>query len=840
VTADQQIAVVGMACRLPGGNTPAELWETIRSGATTFEQVDAAESESWGWDPRLLDRTDFVPVRSTLTDLDMFDAEAFGVSPREAILMDPQQRIFVETVRAALDDAGVELPTTLRVGVFSSCTASSYIAGPLTDAGLWHSHDLSYSALLGCDKDFLSSRASYLLGLTGPSVVVQTACSSSLTAVHMARVSLRQGECDVAVVGGASISLPSLGGYLAPAESIFSPVGDCRPFDASAAGTLKANGVAAMVLAPVDQTDPERVYAVITGSAVNNDGADRAGYSAPGVAGQTDVISRAHAEAEGQGGPLRYVEAHGTGTRLGDPIEAIGLNQGLAQVLEPDHPVAIGSLKATMGHLDAAAGVGGLLKACLVLRHRTIPPLAGFTEPNPLLDLGRLTVPTSPEPVIGPMSVGVSSFGMGGANAHVVLTGGTSAEPRPRPPVRSFTQTRYWPTSSAAAVEQAAPSDDATDATTGSEGAGLGVFTVDRVLEMTREAFLDPTIDADDSLFEVGDSFAVLGLLSDLETAGVRLEFTEVQQAPTPRLLAQHLTEQRSASQRTAEPQVREAPGAAQPPAAAARRTPVATAVSLSEGVPKVFLMHPAGGTTVCYLDLARQLPYGVRGLNFPTSALGQNLSLRDLARAYLRTVRAEQPSGPYWLGGWSLGGNLAAEMALQLADEGVDDVGLLMVDSHPPHAYVTGRCTAEDYLRSFPVLLRQLFPGITFRSAPDVASTVREVLELAVMPPGPAPTVDQLEEFYAIWIDNHRVLKGWLPDQPIGCPTVIVGATDPEDPEVLRRLGITETSVHEWERYLSVEPRYLTASGDHYSVISRPDAVLVIAQAVTSLVGDV
>ncbi len=843
MTADQRIAVVGLACRLPGADAPDQLWDTVVSGRTTFEQVSEEEVAAWGWTVPLRGRPDFVPVRSTMSDIDLFDAEHFGVSPRDAVLMDPQQRVFLETVSAALDDAGVGLPTALRVGVFSSCTASSYLAGPLAAAGLWHSHDLNYSALLGCDKDFLSSRVSYLLGLRGPSVVVQTACSSSLVAVHLARLSLQRGECDVAVVGGASISLPSMGGYLAPAESIFSKNGDCRPFDTAAAGTVKANGVAVAVLAPADQSEPDRVYAVITGSAVNNDGADRAGYSAPGLPGQVDVVARAHAEAkDAGGGPLRYVETHGTGTRLGDPIEVLGLNQGLDQVqprAERDQPVAIGALKGTMGHLDAAAGIGGFLKACLVVRNGTIPPMAGFTSPSPLLELGRLTVPTSPDPVSGPLSVAVSSFGMGGTNAHVVLAGEALAEPGLRPPVRRLVRTRHWPASRTGLDDQAGTVEP------GSTGAGDGpaAFTVERVLETVREVFLDPTIDADDDFFEAGaDSLAVLGLLSELETAGVQLDFTEVQQAPTARGLAQYVSE-RHADRPDPAGQPAEVPAASTTAGSKRAARPVApgvTPVRLSEGSPQVFLMHPAGGTTVCYVDLARRLePCGVLGLNFPWAAVGRDLSLRDLARTYLAAVRAEQPTGPHWLGGWSFGGNLAAEMVLQLADDGVTDVGLVMVDSHPPHAYITGRCTDEDYLRSFPALLRQLFPGVRFRSSPDHASSSREVLDLVVWPQGQPQAVDQMEKFYAIWVDNHRALKSWLPDQVISCPTLIVEASEPEDPEVLHRLGIAQTSVHEWARYLAQEPRYAVAPGDHYSVISRSDAVEVIAQAVLGFVED-
>ena len=370
------IAIVGMGCRLPGASTVDELWDLVRGGANTFEQVPAAESRRFGYSDRHLADPDFVPVRSALADFDAFDHEFFAISARDAALMDPQHRVFLETVWAAIEDSGhAGDHQRHNVGLFGSSSSSTYLAGPVAEAGLWDSTDINFSAMLANDKDFLCTRASYTLGLTGLSVVVQSACSSSLLAVHLACAALRRGDCDTAVVGGVSISLPHLGGYLHRTGGIFSRSGRCTPFDSAADGTVKANGAAAVVLRrAADATaDRDHVYATIAGSAVNNDGRDKVGYPAPGVSGQAAVIAAALRQAGDDA--ARF--AHRTWVdRM--PVLHTG-----------DEPVPsyLGSLKATMGHLDAAAGVAGLIKAALVLDRRSIPPLVGTTTPNPLLGL---------------------------------------------------------------------------------------------------------------------------------------------------------------------------------------------------------------------------------------------------------------------------------------------------------------------------------------------------------------------------------------------------------------------------------------------------------------------
>ncbi len=809
------LAVVGIGCRLPGADDPRELWELVRSGATTFEPVPREDSLRAGYTPEQIDDPAFVAVRSALRDHDAFDAERFGITARDAALMDPQHRVFLETVHAALHDAGIDPADDVQVGVFGSSSTSTYLPGPVTEAGLWSQTDLNFSAMLANDKDFLCTRTSYTLGLRGPSVVVQSACSSSLLAVHLARASIERGECDVAVVAGVSISLPFLGGYLQRAGGIFSSTGVCRPFDAAADGTVKANGAAAVVLTRVQDADPRRVYALLAGSAANNDGNGKPGFPSPGVAGQRAVIAAALADAGIDG--VDYVETHGTGTALGDPIELRALGAAIPG------GAYLGSIKATLGHADAAAGVTGLVKAALVLNHGTVPPMPGFATANPLLELGALTIPTVPVPLPdGDRTASVSSFGMGGTNVHVVLHREAGLPPREHTAAPAYARTRHWVASvpresvlatAAAVVPNVAP-------VTASRP------LVDTILRVARDVLQEPALDIADDLFDAGaDSLAVIDLVAELRDLGLTVGFAEVERARTTVALADLLTPMQDCA------------SAAQLVPIVLPNVPSArNLVTVSEHPDReIFLVHPAGGTTTCYLDIARRLdPHlGVIGLYFPEDLVGSELSLRQLAARYLAAIREHRPEGPYLLGGYSFGGNLAAEMALQLAAEGEKVEHLVLIDSHPPHAYTSGDCTDADYLAAFPTLLRTLFPGLRFSADPHAARTGREILDLVAEPAWSAGMRAELGRFFTVWRENHGALKRWTPDTTIDCPVLVLEASDPEPQEILDRLGIAMTSVHEWERYVGGPVVYVSVRGDHYGIVRDPIAVSTIGRAV-------
>ncbi|WP_262284299.1 non-ribosomal peptide synthetase/type I polyketide synthase [Micromonospora sp. MA102] len=432
------IAVVGMACRFPGARTVDEYWHNIRTGVESVREFTVEEMLADGADPDRLDDPAYVRAGSWLPGIDEFDAAFFGITPREAQTLDPQHRLLLECAWHALEHAGHDpAGHPGRIGLFAGSGRSSYLLDHLSShpelAGAIGEHQLS----IGNDKDFLLSRVAYKLDLTGPAVTVATACSTSLVAVHLGRQSLLTGESDLVLAGGVSIFPAQRRGYLYHDGGIYSPDGHCRPFSADARGSIESSGVGIVALKRLEDAvaDGDTVYAVIRGSAINNDGARRTGYTAPGVAGQVEVVSSALATAGVDPRSVSYVEAHGTGTSLGDPIEVAALTEAFRRGTEERAFCALGSVKANIGHTDAAAGVAGLIKTVMALWSRTLPPTINVSRPNPAIDFAGspfyLTDSARPWVADGPRRAGVSSFGMGGTNAHVVL------EEPPATPVRA-------------------------------------------------------------------------------------------------------------------------------------------------------------------------------------------------------------------------------------------------------------------------------------------------------------------------------------------------------------------------------------------------------------------
>ncbi|MFG2823188.1 type I polyketide synthase [Kitasatospora sp. NPDC048365] len=431
----QEIAVVGMAGRFPGAADLDAYWSNVLAGRVTVSRLGRAELLAAGVPAERVDDPGYVPVRGAVADPELFDSAFFGVPPREADLMDPQQRLLLQTAWEALESAGLLTDGVPgRVGVFAGAGFNYYLQQHvLADPEVLETDGL-LSVVLTNEKDHLATRIAYRLGLGGPAITVQTACSTSLTAVHLACQSLRTGDCDVALAGGAYLALPQESGYQYEPKGIMSPDGSCRPFDAGANGTVPGSGVGMVALKRAEDArrDGDLVLALISGSAVNNDGAAKVGYTAPGVAGQVDVLARAYAAAGVDPGTVGYLEAHGTATEVGDAIELAALHEVFGGT---GAGCSLGSVKANIGHLSAAAGVAGLIKAVLALRHRQLPPLAGLTEPRAeLLDpKSPFTVDTVardwPATPGRPRRAAVSSFGLGGTNVHLVLTEEVSPEP---------------------------------------------------------------------------------------------------------------------------------------------------------------------------------------------------------------------------------------------------------------------------------------------------------------------------------------------------------------------------------------------------------------------------
>jgi phthiocerol/phenolphthiocerol synthesis type-I polyketide synthase E len=429
---EEGIAIIGMAGRFPGAPNLDVFWQNLKSGVESITQFSDDEIEA---SKTLRDTPGYVRARAIIDGVDQFDADFFGLQPREAQYTDPQHRLLLETAWEALEDAGVD-PAQFdgAIGVFAGCSQNTYLLHNLaSNPGFLAEYLASqqmgaHPALLGNDKDFVSTRVSYKLNLRGPSMAVQCACSTSLVAVCQAAQSLLTFQCDLALAGGVSVTFPQKRGYLYEEGSIVSKDGHCRPFDAAADGTVFGDGVGLVTLKRADEAlrDGDHIYAIIRGFAVNNDGSGKVSYMAPSVDGQYEAIATAQALAGVEPGSVSYVEAHGTGTALGDPIEIAALTKAFRSGTDAKQFCALGALKGNVGHLEAAAGVAGLIKAVLTVYHGEIPPTLNFDKPNPRIDFAQtpfyVASKLAPWPAqIAPRRAGVSSFGVGGTNAHLVL-----------------------------------------------------------------------------------------------------------------------------------------------------------------------------------------------------------------------------------------------------------------------------------------------------------------------------------------------------------------------------------------------------------------------------------
>ena len=423
------IAIIGMTGRFPGARNLEEFWHNLRDGVESISVFTDEELTAAGIDPGTLNDPRYVKIGTVLDGVELFDARFFGFNPREAEIIDPQQRLFLECAWEALEQAGhnPDIYPGL-IGVYAGAGSNTYrLFNLLGPAG--HRASVSdYQLMLGNNNDFLTTRVSYKLGLRGPSMSIQTACSTSLVAVHVACQSLLNYQCDVALAGGVSVYLPQKRGYQYEEGGIMSRDGRCRAFDAKATGLAPGSGVGVVVLKRLADAvaDGDTIYAIIKGSAINNDGSLKVGYTAPNVDGQAAVIATAQAVAGVAPRTIGYIEAHGTGTVVGDPIEFTALNQVFRQSTDARGICAIGSLKTNIGHADAAAGVAGLIKAALALKHKKIPPSLNFEEPNPAIDFANSpfyvnTKLTDWKTNGQPRRAGVSSFGIGGTNAHVIV-----------------------------------------------------------------------------------------------------------------------------------------------------------------------------------------------------------------------------------------------------------------------------------------------------------------------------------------------------------------------------------------------------------------------------------
>ncbi|MEW6737740.1 MAG: polyketide synthase, partial [Acidobacteriota bacterium] len=381
------IAIISIAGRFPGAENIDQFWCNLRDGVESITIFSEEQMKAFGVEPELLCQPNFIKAGAVLADIDLFDAAFFGYSPKEAEMLDPQHRIFLECAWEAIERAGYS-PDNYSglIGVYAGTSLSTYLLFNLLSSDI--SAEDNMQVMIGNDKDFLSTRVSYELNLRGPSFDIQTACSTSLVAVHLACQGLLNYQCDMALVGGISAQVPQRVGYFYQPGGICSPDGHCRAFDANAAGTIFGNGVGIVVLKRLQDAiaDGDHIHAIIKGSAVNNDGSAKIGFTAPSIDGQAQVIAMAQSVAGIEAESISYVETHGTATALGDPVEVAALTKAFRAHTDKKQFCALGSVKTNIGHLDAAAGVAGLIKTVLALEHKMLPASLHYQQANTQID----------------------------------------------------------------------------------------------------------------------------------------------------------------------------------------------------------------------------------------------------------------------------------------------------------------------------------------------------------------------------------------------------------------------------------------------------------------------
>jgi acyl transferase domain-containing protein len=432
----REIAVIGMSGRFPGARNLKEFWNNLRNGVEAVRSLTDEELLAAGEDPRHLRDPHYVKAASLLDDVDLFDASFFGYNAREAEIMDPQQRLFLEHAFEALENSGYS-PTQYEglIGVYAGVAWNTYLLSNLSTRLDLFDGGGAFQVFITNDKDFMPTRLSYKLTLKGPSLIIQTSCSTSLVAIHLACLSLLNYECDIALAGGVTVKVPQVSGYFHQEGGLASPDGHCRAFDARAAGTIFGSGIGVVALKRLSEAlkDGDPIRAVIRGTAINNDGSSKVSYTAPSVEGQAEVIAAAQAMASVPAESIQYVETHGTGTSLGDPVEVTALTKAFRESTQKKAFCAVGSVKTNFGHLDAAAGVAGFIKTVLSLENRELPPSLNYETPNPAIEFEKtpfyVNAGLKPWERNGsPRRAGVSSFGVGGTNAHVVLEEAPPAE----------------------------------------------------------------------------------------------------------------------------------------------------------------------------------------------------------------------------------------------------------------------------------------------------------------------------------------------------------------------------------------------------------------------------
>lgn len=1005
------IAIIGMAGRYPQASSPWELWKHIVRG------VDLSTGDGSTASGR-------VNRHFEVAGIDLFDNEFFGLSPYESRIMDPQHRIMLTCAYRAMEDAGYEkTPAGTRVGVFASTSVSTYLINVVLRSKYFEPGELNYKILLGNDKDSLATRIAYKLNLTGPAVTVQCACSSSLVAVHLACQSLVCGDCDIAIVGAVSITVPQGGGYSYQEGGILARDGICRPFDRDATGTIKGNGCSAVVLRRLSEAinEGERILAIVKGTAINNDGAEKIGFTAPSISGQQTVLSEARSFAGVATDDIQYVEAHGTGTNLGDQIELTALAASFAGARTR---IPVGSLKANIGHLDVAAGLTSMIKGVMVIQHGTVPAITNLQHANAAVrgatEVFEFPTRNSFRRVD---NVAVSSFGIGGTNAHAIISRHEGAVVISRRSLRTYLIPMYLnrradlraycasviaQLKNGAALRDLAPTlalrrkrravvlclvadDEAELARQLEQLTHVPVDTRAVIPRFTRAALEDlrrslPCLaprsgDAEGDAGHPADSLvrwlARTGVLSVPAVAaanGISPRNLAAVEAPADVASVRHLVWDESVGERdahvalrlllqfvgrvhtlteldlfslyegtgwkplalppypldesrhwidldtsgphsedAARPETRPALsdddvladiikiwieaigddqvapdstfpdvgadsltaidiidrinrrfGAAIPVTAALNQlTPETLAAQvlgreLRSSAPwvsyiryrrgdakTIFLIHPAGGSTLCYSALSRHLAsdFNICAIDLP-EGFARYDSLTALACRYAQEIRSYQANGPYLVGGYSFGGNVAHEVARQLEQDGAAVEAVVMFDSHPPESYNSYDGTDVDYVGAFPTLVASYFkPDLVevaeqeSRGVTTLDAAVDVVRRLGIL--RPSISAADVARFYERWVFNHDLLKKHRPASTVEAGLIMFVAKDQEPPILLEKLKIRAEAKDRWRHHVNGPVRSVLVDGDHFTMFGKANHAKALAKAFDAVMED-
>jgi phthiocerol/phenolphthiocerol synthesis type-I polyketide synthase E len=888
-----EFAIVGASIRLPGVCDIDEFRRALLAGESGLRAVPSSLSfgdveASVVHDPR------YVPVASVVESAELFDREFFSMTAGEAGSLDPQQRMLLTLAHEAVQSCAFD-PEMRRIGVYVSATQPSQrpaaparpqAPGPLA---------VDYSAMLANDTDFCSARIAHKLGFTGPAVTVQSACSSALVAVHQACAGLAYGDADAAVAGGVSVTLPQNRGYLYQEGGVLSRTGQCRPFDRAADGIVKGNGGALVVLRRLDDAlaDGDPVLAVISGSAINNDGDRRMGFTAPSPQGQEELIASAVARSGVPVGDIRYVEAHGTGTPMGDPIEFRALSRAYGAGPAPLPECYLGSVKANFGHLDVAAGAVGLVKAMLVVHSRTVFPQINFTESSELVPLaaGRFVIATEPKPFPEHSWAAVSAFGMGGTNAHVVLRGPRAGEIRPERtdqadgcvvPVRINARSerslaRFGSRLSSYLRER----PDIHPADVAATLARRSVGDVVREVRARDSAELADVLASQDFGAPGETVSAVPGRRVwlpptplDEAPVGTPAAATAPVGARTPPVPALCAAQVRASFTRHVEGELGSPAGEEDDFFAAggeslglvaivAKVTAefgfvvdftrldglttigkladelVRQAVSAAHdidpiitfGPPSDVYWHPpAGGANFCYSALSRACP-GV-GINaFRADLRATESTIEDIAARNIEALERRGLLGsPLVLGGYSFGGNVGLEMAAQLERAGFAPRRLVLFDSIAPHAYRGADTTGEQYDKAVALMVQ----NAAYQSAPEdrLGAFTRLLGDQ-----GSAAGV-LYQDFVRFWQANHRALVRHKPEAVLSCPITLFHSQEPLPPQSREWLGVDTLPAWEWQRYSAQPLQVIDVPGDHYALFVKPQCLAILAAKLPEVLG--